>query len=92
MCPQSVERSSNERLDVIRQSPRQASVDEVEWLCGEIDLLRSERNHARAERDRLRAALEKVIEERGRLTPSVAVALARKALAGAADETSEQRK
>jgi hypothetical protein len=29
--------TSNERFDVIKQSPRQAGVDDIEWLCDEVE-------------------------------------------------------
>jgi hypothetical protein len=29
------------RLDMIKQSPRQASIDDVEWLCEEIERLQN---------------------------------------------------
>ncbi len=33
---------TNERLEIIKQSPRQASVDDIEWMCEEIERLRAE--------------------------------------------------
>lgn len=32
--------SSKERLGVIKQTPRQASIDDIEWLCEEVERLR----------------------------------------------------
>src|ERR1700733_9410726 len=32
--------TSNERLEIIKQSPRQANVDDMEWMCEEIERLR----------------------------------------------------
>lgn len=34
--------TSNERLEIIKQSPRQAGVDDVEWMCEEIERLKAE--------------------------------------------------
>lgn len=35
-----VARNSKERLGVIKQTPRQASIDDIEWLCEEVERLR----------------------------------------------------
>jgi hypothetical protein len=46
-------RTSDERLEVIKQSPRQASVDDVEWLCDEIERLRAELDHRAVEQEEI---------------------------------------
>ncbi len=38
---------SNDRLGIIKQTPRQASIDDIEWLCEEVERLTEERDQLR---------------------------------------------
>lgn len=100
-CSQPTPITSNERLETIKQSPRQASVDDVEWLCDEIDRLNGDSPPDSsveqefhniddvAEIRRLRAALELIAGTNG-TECAMPRALAAKALSGSHPRTRAQ--
>jgi len=53
----------NDRLGIIKQTPRQASVDDVEWLCEEVERLRAEVEELRHDNERFYQANVGLVNE-----------------------------